>query len=344
MSKKEIKHNLIVEEIESKVRVDSYIAANVENISRSLVTDKDSQIFVNGKKAKNSAKVHNGDKIEFIYSEEFFEGIEPENMDFKVLYEDKDIFVINKDQGIVVHPGAGNHNSTIVNGLVHRYGESFTDKFEEEETEEPCEFVDEEAHLRPGIVHRLDKDTSGTMVIALNRESQRDLSEQFKDRKTSKIYIALVKGYFDKRRGRITDNLIRDPKDRKKFITCEKDKGKNADTSYLVLKQYRGYALVRINIHTGRTHQIRVHLKSINHPIVGDPIYSNTDKKFKDATLMLHALQLDIKHPKTEDKMRFRAAMPTRFKEIIHSLEPFVLEKGQEKKYYETAVKLKKRN
>ncbi len=344
MSRKEVRHNLIVEEIESKVRVDSYIASNLENISRSLVSDKESQIFINSKKAKNSTKVQNGDKIEFIYSEEFFEGIEPEDINLDILYEDKDILVINKNQGIVVHPGAGNHNSTIVNGLVHRYGESFSDKFEEEETEEPSEFVDEDAFLRPGIVHRLDKDTSGTMVIALNRESQRDLSEQFKDRKTSKIYIALVKGYFDKRRGRITDNLIRDPKDRKKFITCDKDKGKTADTSYLVLRQYRGYALVRINIHTGRTHQIRVHLKSINHPILGDPIYSNTDKKFKEASLMLHALQLDFKHPKTSEKMRFRAAMPKRFKDIINSLEPFVLEKGQENKYYETAVKLKKRN
>ena len=344
MSKKEIRHNLIVEDIESKVRVDSYIASKIENISRSLVTDKDSLIFINNKKSKNSSKVHNGDNIEFIYSEEFFEGVEAQDINLNVIYEDKDILVINKDQGIVVHPGAGNYNSTIVNGLVYRYGDKFVESFGEDEDSEDSEFVDEDAHLRPGIVHRLDKDTSGTMVIALNRESQRDLSQQFKDRSTSKIYIALVKGYFDKRRGRITDNLIRDPKDRKKFITCDKDKGKTADTSYLVLRQYRGYALVRINIHTGRTHQIRVHLKSINHPILGDPIYSNIDKKFKDASLMLHALQLDFKHPKTNDKMRFRAAMPNRFKDIINSLETFVLDKGQESKYYETAVKLKKRN
>ncbi|MGD1822873.1 MAG: RluA family pseudouridine synthase [Pleomorphochaeta sp.] len=343
MANKEVSYELIVEDVESKVRVDSYIASHIENISRSLVSDKSTEIYIDNKKVKNSAKVKNGQKILLKYSEEFFEGIEGEKLDFRVIYEDKDIFVINKKQGIVVHPGAGNYHNTVVNGLVDRYGDNFASSFEEIEEEE-SEFIDESANLRPGIVHRLDKDTSGTMVIALNRESQRDLSEQFKDRKTSKIYIALVKGYFDKRRGRITDNLIRDPKDRKKFITCEKDRGKTADTSYLVLKQYRGYALVRINIHTGRTHQIRVHLKSINHPILGDPIYSNTDKKFRDSSLMLHALQLDIKHPKTGEKMRFRAAMPNRFKDIIKTLDPFVLEKGQEKKYYETAVKLKKKN
>lgn len=341
MSKKEVRYKLEVEDLEKKCRVDSYIASHIENISRSLVGDKDTKIFVDNKQVKNSYKIFNNQIIEIVYSEEFFEGIEAEKIDFNILYEDKDILVINKEQGLVVHPGANNFNNTIVNGLVYKYGKNFVSDFEEEED---SEFIDESAHLRPGIVHRLDKDTSGTMVIALNRESQRDLSSQFKDRKTSKIYIALVKGYFDKRRGRISDNLIRDPKDRKKFITCEKTKGKTADTSYLVLKQYRGYALVRLNIHTGRTHQIRVHMKSINHPILGDPIYSNVDKNFRDVNMMLHALQLDLIHPKTKESMRFRAAMPQRFKEVIKKLDPFVLEKGQEKKYYETVIKLKKKN
>ncbi len=344
MSKKEVSHKLIVEEIDEKMRVDSYIASHIENISRSLVSDKNTQIFINNKLVKNSTKIKSGQEIEIKYSEEFFEGIEGENISLNILYEDQDIFVINKEQNLVVHPGANNYHNTLVNALVYRYGDNFATNFDKEDDEEIDSYVDKTSHLRPGIVHRLDKDTSGTMVVALNRESQRALSAQFKERKTSKIYIALVKGYFDKRRGRINDNLIRDPKDRKKYITCEKDKGKNADTSYLVLKQYRGYALVRINIHTGRTHQIRVHLKSINHPILGDPIYSNTDKNFRDATLMLHALQLEILHPKTYNKMRFRSPMPQRFKNVIKQLDPFILEKGHKKKYYETPIKLKKNN
>ena len=339
MSKRDISYKLKVENLESKVRVDSYIAKNLENVSRSLVGDKDTKIFVDNKLVKNSAKVTNGQEIEIQYSEEFFEGIEAEDINLNVLYEDEDILVINKDQGLIVHPGANNYHNTLVNALVYRYGDEFSSSFATDEEQE----LDDEAIIRPGIVHRLDKDTSGTMVVALNRESQRDLSNQFKERETSKIYIAIAKGYFDKRRGRITTNIIRDPKDRKKFTTCENDKGKTADTSYLVLRQYKGYALVRLNIHTGRTHQIRVHLKSINHPILGDPIYSNKDKTFKDATLMLHALQLDLKHPKTNIKMRFRAAMPSRFKNIIKQLEPFVKEKGQNTKYYESAVKLRKK-
>lgn len=336
MSKRDISHTIVAEGIESKTRVDSYIAQNIEGLSRSLVADKNTEIYIDNKLVKNSAKIKNGQTIEIKYSEDFFEGIEAEDIKLSPLYEDQDILVINKEQGLVVHPGANNYNHTLVNALVFRYGDEFQLEFKDEETQE-----DNELFLRPGIVHRLDKDTSGVMVIALNRSSQRNLSQQFKDRETSKIYIALVKGYFKKRRGRITTNIVRDSKDRKKYTTCDETKGKKADTSYLVLKQYRGYALIRVNIHTGRTHQIRVHLKSINHPILGDPIYSNSDKTFKDATLMLHALQLELKHPKTGEKMRFRAPMPNRFKEVIKKVDPFVMEKGQNQKYYESAEKIK---
>jgi 23S rRNA pseudouridine1911/1915/1917 synthase len=334
MSKRDVSHKIVVEGVEGKTRVDSYIAQNLEGVSRSLVSDKDTQIFVDNKIVKNSFKVKDNQVIEIKYSETFFNGIEGEDISLDSLYEDEDILVINKEQGLVVHPGANNYEHTLVNALVYRYGDEFQDKFEDETS-------DNETLMRPGIVHRLDKDTSGVMVIALNRESQRNLSSQFKERETSKIYIAIVKGYVQKRRGRITTNIIRDPKDRKKYTTCASDKGKTADTSYLVLKQYKGYALVRINIHTGRTHQIRVHLKSINHPILGDPIYSNPDKKYPNETLMLHALQLELNHPKSKAKMRFRAAMPKRFKDFIKKVDPFVMEKGQSQKYYESAEKIR---
>lgn len=336
MSKRDVSHTIIAEGIEAKTRVDSYIAQNIEGISRSLVGDKNTEIYIDKKRVKNSAKIKNGQTIEIKYSEDFFDGIEAEDIKLSPLYEDKDILVINKEQGLVVHPGANNYSHTLVNALVYRYGDDFQLQFKDEDEQE-----DNTSFLRPGIVHRLDKDTSGAMIIALNRNSQRNLSDQFKERETSKIYIAIAKGYFKKRRGRITTNIVRDPKDRKKYTTCDESKGKTADTSYLVLKQYKGYALIRVNIHTGRTHQIRVHLKSINHPILGDPIYSNVDKTFPDATLMLHALQLEIKHPQTNKKMRFRAPMPIRFKEVIKKVDPFVMDKGQSQKYYESAEKIK---
>lgn len=334
MSKKIITHKLIVVDIEEKVRVDKYLSQNIEGISRSLVGDKDTLITIDGKAAKNSAKVAEGAEVEIQYIEYALDKIEGQDIEIKTLYEDESILVINKDQGLVVHPGAGNFENTLVNALVFKYGDKFQSLFVNEDTKE-------EDSIRPGIVHRLDKDTSGVMVVALNKEVQLNLIQQFKDRTPGKIYIALVKGHFKKRRGRITDNIIRDPKNRKKYTICEKDMGKTAETSYLVLRQYRGYALVRLNLHTGRTHQIRVHLNSINHPILGDPVYSSSDKTFKDVSMMLHALQLEINHPTANNKMRFRAPMPQRFKETIKQLELFVMDKGQKEKYYESAEKLK---
>jgi 23S rRNA pseudouridine1911/1915/1917 synthase len=337
MSKRDVSHKLIVEGVETKTRVDSYIAKTIENITRTLVTDKDTQIFVDGKSVKNSTKVKNDQTIEIKYTETLYEGIEGEDIKLKVLYEDDNMLVINKEQGLIVHPGANNFEHTLVNALVFRYGEDFVARFYDENNIS----TEEMALMRPGIVHRLDKDTSGTMVIALNKESQLNLSTQFKERETNKVYIALVKGHFTHRRGKIITNIVRDSKERKKYTTCEKNKGKTADTSYFVLKQYTGYALVRISIHTGRTHQIRVHFKSINHPVLGDPLYSNKDKNFPEASLMLHALQLEVTNPKTDKLMRFRAAMPDRFKRVIEQLDHFVREKGQSKKYYESAEKIR---
>lgn len=378
MGIREIKNTLVVEDLEKKTRVDAYIASFVKELSRTQIGSKEATILVNGKKVKNSAKIFNGDTVDFSYTLEEFTSLTPYDIPLAVLYEDKDIIVVNKDQGLVVHPGAGNFNETLVNALVNHLGESFVQAFDSEdesieenkeeiveatpveltsidESEEELEDVedaeadeDDEVAVktfaldpkRPGIVHRLDKDTSGTMVVALNKNSYYNLVEQFKARTTKKSYIAIVKGHFTKRRGRIATNIKRDPKDRKKFTTCLDTEGKNAETTYVVLKQYEGFALLRVNIHTGRTHQIRVHLASINHPVLGDPIYSNTSKKFKNATLMLHAIKLVFEHPVTGKTIAFTSPMPQRFKNILKPLPSFEMEKGFEDKYYETATKM----
>lgn len=366
MGIREIQNTFVVEDLEKKMRVDAYIASKMQELSRSQIGSKDAQILVNGKKVKNSAKIVNGNKIEFIYQLHEFTSLIPYDKPLNILYEDKDVIVINKEQGLVVHPGAGQFDETLVNALVNYFGESYPNSFineksevEEEKIEEDTPSLDvadldsdasdiEENEVaayeldskRPGIVHRLDKDTSGTMVVALNKDSYYDLVNQFRERTTKKSYIAIVKGHFKKRRGRIYTNIKRDPKDRKKFTTCDSDEGRTADTTYVVLKQYTGFALLRVNIHTGRTHQIRVHMSSINHPVLGDPIYSNSAKKFKNATLMLHAIKLEFEHPTTKEHMKFTSPMPQRFKKVLRALPYFEAEKGFEDKYYETATKM----
>ncbi len=171
------------------------------------------------------------------------------------------------------------------------------------------------------------------MVIARNRLSHASLCAQFKDHTTEKFYIAIVKGTMEHRRGRIVTGIRRDPNDRKKFATCAVDVGKRAESQYLVLKQYSGFALVRIKILTGRTHQIRVHMQSIGHPVLGDPIYSRKDASFPEATLMLHALQLRLDQPTTLQRMKFTAPMPQRFKDVLRSLTVPTRRRGDEQMF-----------
>jgi len=360
---------LVVGPVDGKVRVDAYVATNAAGISRTLVGDKDTRILVDGKDAKRSRPVKEGQAIEVRWIEQCFEGIEPQNIPLDILYEDDDVLVINKPQGMVVHPAAGNPAGTLVNALVYRYGSAFSeitsspyvpanaDSSFGDVQGRPASCVEEEPSspddvdfavggeetvdgllnpaVRPGIVHRLDKDTSGVMVIARNRESHAALSRQFKEHTTDKYYIAIVKGRMETRRGRIVTGIKRDTDDRKRFMTCPVDDGRKAETHYLVLRQYAGYALVRIRILTGRTHQIRVHMQSIGHSVLGDPVYARKDGSYPGATLMLHSLQLQFDHPATGRRMRFCAPMPQRFKDVLRALSlPKVLP-GDETRFLE---------
>ena len=300
-----IRHRTADLEASAEGRVD-LIASKEGDIQRSVFSQENTLISINGKKAKKSAKVKAGDRIHIEYDEEVFEGLEGEDIPLSILYEDDDILVINKEQGIAVHPGAGCYSGTVANALVGRYGDDFSTSDDD---------------TRPGIVHRLDKDTSGVMIIARTLESQRKLQEEFSSHRTEKHYYAIAKGFFTSQEGIIEKRIERDPWNRKKFRTTDSPvRGKDAKTAYKVLRQMDGYALLDVRIYTGRTHQIRVHMLSIGHPLLGDPIYGSKDSSFPDASLMLHARKLRIRHPSTGREMVFEAPIPDRFQRVICAL------------------------
>ena len=288
---------------ESAGRVDAVISH--QGVQRSFFSSDSMVITINGSRAKKSAKVKPGDSVHLEYDEEVFEGLEAESIPLDVLYEDDDILVINKEQGMVVHPGAGVHNGTVANALLALYGDDFSSSDDE----------------RPGIVHRLDKDTSGVMVIAKNPSSLAALQKQFAEHSTEKHYRAIAKGRLSPPHGFIETGIERDPKDRKKYRAVDDtSRGRYAKTEYTVLNDLDGYSLLDIRIYTGRTHQIRVHMKYIGHPILGDPIYGVKDPRFSDATLMLHAYSLELDHPVSGERMHFEAPLPERFSRIIDRL------------------------
>ncbi len=279
-----------------------------EEIPRSVFSLPDTVITVNGRPVKKSQKVKEGDSVTVKWTEDVFSGLEAEEIHLDVIYEDDSILVINKPSGMTVHPGAGCSSGTVANALVYRYGDDF-------QTQD-----DEDAELRPGIVHRLDKDTSGVLITAKTREAHIALASQFASHTNEKIYIAICKGNFERRRGTVTKNIVRSDKNRKTFnVTDNPEKGRTAITHYTVLRQFLGYAFVRIRIETGRTHQIRVHMKSIGHPVLGDPIYSRPDDKF-DVPLCLHAASLTVDHPVTGERMTFRAKLSAHIRNTVLEL------------------------
>ena len=299
------RHHSLSFTAEGEGRIDA-VAAREQDIPRSVFSSDSVSIAINGRPAKKSAKVKAGDSIAIEYDEEVFPSLEAEDIPLDTVYEDDDILVIDKAQGIAVHPGAGLHSGTVANALLSRYGEDFSTS---------------EDDSRPGIVHRLDKDTSGLMVIAKNLEAHRRLQSEFQRHRTVKCYYAIAKGFFTSSEGEIGTNIERDPRSRKRFrATDNPDRGKDARTSYRVLAQMDGYALLDVRIYTGRTHQIRVHMLSIGHPLLGDPIYGSKDSSFPDASLMLHARELRIRHPSTGREMVFEAPIPDRFQRVICAL------------------------
>ena len=289
---------------ENQERLDKYLANNTEHSRSTIIKMLDNGfIKVNGKIEKASYKVRVNDCIDI--EDGFVEetDIVPVKMDINIVYEDDDLIVVDKPSGLVVHPGSGNYDNTLVNGLMH-YTNSLSDINGEE---------------RPGIVHRIDKDTSGLLVIAKNNKSHAILSEYFKKHDNIKReYIALICGNFPHDSATIDAPIGRDPKDRKK-MTVTATNSKEAITHLKVLKKYKDYTLVSLILETGRTHQIRVHMNYIGYPVYNDPVYNT--KKCTEFGQFLHSYKMDFIHPITNKEMHFESPLPEEFQSFIDSLD-----------------------
>lgn len=296
----------IVKDDEVGKRIDSYLSNKDDEISRVAVQRliKNDKILVNGKSTKASYKVQKNDSIKVEEEKPKEISLKPQDIPVEIIYEDKDIIVVNKPKGMVVHPANGNPDGTLVNSLMSICKDSLSGIGGE---------------IRPGIVHRLDKDTSGVIVVAKNDKAHINLSEQIKNHEVEKTYIALVKGVVKANEATIDMPIGRSTKDRKKMAVTKT--GKNAITHFKVIKRFHNYTLLEVKIETGRTHQIRVHLSQIGYPIVGDTTYSNGKNEWKIKGQCLHAKSLKFKHPITGKEMFLEAKMPEYFEEVINELD-----------------------
>lgn len=303
-------------DFKESLRLDQYIASLPNGMNRSKLKSGVTEILVNGRKQKISYKVKAGDQIDIQWEDNIPNDIEPEDIPLEIVFENDNVCVVNKPQGMVTHPACGNWTGTLVNALLYHWGREKIPQLNDGATAEIL------ARRRPGIVHRLDKDTSGIIITAKNRDSEEWLQAQFRShREITKEYIAICFGRPQHQHGTIRTQIVRDPKNRRRFkAVTDTDEGKFAQTSYSCIACYGEYSLMRIRIATGRTHQIRVHMKYINCPILGDSIYYKSDKVFPKATLMLHARILGICLPGDSQKTEFRSGTPKRFLDVMRVL------------------------
>jgi 23S rRNA pseudouridine1911/1915/1917 synthase len=290
-------------------RLDSWLSDKVEDISRThfkqLIVER--RVLVNDCPVKPNYKIKTGDVIKIFRPEPQPLQAQPEDIDLNVIYDDDHIIVIDKPRGMVVHPAAGNRAGTLVNALMYHYGDKLSDI---------------NGVIRPGIVHRLDKDTSGVMLVAKTNQAHRTLSDKFKGHEIKKIYYAIVDGIVKEDHGKIDAPIGRHPVDRKK-MAVNTDKGRNAITHFQVMERLSAATLLKVRLETGRTHQIRVHMAFIGHPIIGDSVYGrkHINKKYGISTQLLHAGLLGFHHPVTGQYMEFKSDMPEHFKEFLEELK-----------------------
>ena len=296
----------IVSQEEKGKRLDTYISSVDTDITRTSAQRliEDGNILVNGKNVKVSYKIQENDKISVEIPEPKQIELKAQNIPIEIIYEDSDIIVVNKPKGMVVHPANGNPDGTLVNAIMAICKDSLSGIGGE---------------IRPGIVHRIDKDTSGLLIVAKNDNSHVKMSEQIKNHEVKKTYIALVRGVFKENEATIDMPIGRSISDRKKMAVNKN--GKDAITHIKVLKRFDKYTLLQVNIETGRTHQIRVHLSHIGYPIVGDYTYSNGKNEFDVVGQCLHAQKLEFKHPITQKDMCLEAELPQYFKDILDKLK-----------------------
>lgn len=298
------------------MRLDVYVSEQLGLFSRSQARGRILGAVVNGVPARLGRKVRHGDTVTLSYVDAPPTDLVPQDIPLDVLFENDAVIVIDKPQGMVVHPGSGNPDGTLLNGLLFHCG-GIADRF-------PAE------HLRPGIVHRLDKDTSGVIIVAKNPEAHAFLARQFHERQARKRYLAVTLGAPPGPTGRIEDRLARDPRDRRKFDSVLAG-GRAALTFYRVLRTFGaaeaqsagGYALVLLAPRSGRTHQLRVHMKRLGTPILGDPLYGRRDERFPGETLMLHARSLSILLPGEAAARTFVSPVPGRFRLLLPRLQSF---------------------
>ena len=287
-------------------RVDKVISEKYEDISRMTAQRliEEGNVFINDKKPKTSYKLNLNDIITINIEEPKSIEIKEENIPLDIIYEDDDILVINKQKGLVVHPGNGNLDGTLVNAIMYHCKDSLSGIG---------------GRIRPGIVHRIDKDTSGLLIIAKNDKSHIILSNALKNHEIKKTYIALVRGVIKENEATINMPIARSTKDRTKMAVSKN--GKNAVTHIKVIERFDGYTLLEINIETGRTHQIRVHLSQIGFPIVGDGVYSNGKNPFGIEGQCLHSKRLEFVHPISKNKLVLEAKLPDYFEKVIDVLK-----------------------
>ena len=288
-------------------RLDAFLARCAEGLTRSAAQKLIEQGLVkrNGKPGKKNDKLEPGDRVEYEVPEAKPVDIVPTQMDLRIVYEDEDLLVIDKPKGLVVHPAPGHQEDTLVNGLLYAMGDDLSGI---------------NGELRPGIVHRIDKDTSGLLAVAKNDLAHTMLASQLKDHTMARTYEAIVCGSFREDSGTVDAPIGRHPSDRKKMCVTERN-SKHAVTHWEVVARYRGYTHVRCRLETGRTHQIRVHMAHIGHPILGDTVYGHKNKELGQDSQCLHTGALCFRHPRDGRPVMVYAPLPDYFTEVLEKLE-----------------------
>ena len=288
-------------------RLDAFLARSVPELTRSAAQKliEEGAVLRCGKPGKKNDKLNMGDQVEYTIPEPKETEILPTQMQLDIVYEDEDVVVINKPKGLVVHPAAGHQDDTLVNGLLYALGDDLSGI---------------NGELRPGIVHRIDKDTSGLLAVAKNDFAHRILASQLKDHTMARTYEAIVCGSFREDSGTVDAPIGRHPSDRKKMCVTARN-SKNAVTHWEVVARYRGYTHVRCRLETGRTHQIRVHMAHIGHPILGDTVYGHKKPELGQDSQCLHAGALCFRHPRDERPVLVFAPLPRYFEEVLEKLQ-----------------------
>ena len=292
---------------EGGTRIDAWLSANVPDLSRNAAQRllSDGMVLVNGKPPKKNYKVSGGDAVTVTIPDIAEVPLVPQNIPLDIVYEDEDVVIVNKPRGMVVHPAPGHPDGTLVNALMYHCGDSLSGVGGEK---------------RPGIVHRIDKDTSGLLIVAKNDAAHLALSAQLSDRSLSRVYRAVVTGNLKQDSGTVDAPIGRHPNDRKKMAVTQQN-SRNAVTHWSVLERYRGYTHVRCKLETGRTHQIRVHMAHIGHPLLGDEVYGHAKLPEKGLTgQCLHAKELQFIHPRTGEAVHLDTELPEYFKEVLARL------------------------